>query len=99
MIVMLFMVVGLAMAVSEVGQLLDESARARTAADAAALAGAAEGRESASSVAAANGGSLVSYSQEDSGDAGSSAVTVKVRVARASQTSRALALVEWTTPG
>jgi hypothetical protein len=44
--------------VVRVGETVDDRARARTAADAAALAGAAGGRDQAASIAAANGGSL-----------------------------------------
>jgi hypothetical protein len=61
-----------------------DRARARTAADAAALAGAAEGEVAARSVAAANGGDLVSYRP-----IGRSDVEVVVRLARATATARA----------
>ena len=86
-------------AIIEVGRLLDESARASTAADAAALAGAAAGREEAAALATANGGVLVSYTQ-DSPVVGSDAVqvTVTVQVGRVSRTARAEGLVEWTAP-
>ena len=83
----------------EVGRLLDESARARTAADAAALAGASAGRAEASALAAANGGRLLSYTEHElAGDADALLVTVEVRVGRASRTARAERLVEWTEP-
>ena len=95
MIVLLFMMVGLAMVVAEVGRLLDESARARTSADAAALAGAAEGEAAAAELAAANGGVLFAYQEHDATDEGPGAVTVAVRVGRALQWARASALVEW----
>ena len=47
MVVMLLVLTVAVVATVEIGQLLDESARARTAADAAALAGAAAGRQEA----------------------------------------------------
>ena len=97
MIVMLLVLMVAVMALVGAGQLLDDSARARTAADAAALAGAAAGRSEAAALAAANGGSLVSYAeQEIVGDHDVLLVTVEVRVGRASQTARAERLVEWT---
>ena len=101
MIVMLFMMVGAALVLVEVGQLLHESARARTAADAAALAGAAEGQSTAERLAIANGGVLISFHEHSSGErdpeggAGPAVVTVVVRVGRATQTAHAEALVEW----
>ena len=99
MVVMLLVLMVAVVATVEVGQLLDESARARTAADAAALAGAAAGREEAAALAAANGGLLLSYTeQETAGDADALLVTVEVQVGRASQTARAERLVEWTEP-
>ena len=82
----------------EVGHLLEESARASTAADAAALAGAAEGQSGAASVAAANGGSLLSYNEERLGEvADAVVVTVSVEVGRATRTARAQGVTEWTT--
>jgi len=50
-----------ALALVRAGHVAVDGARARTAADAAALAGAAEGRPAASHLAAANGGHLVAY--------------------------------------
>ncbi len=99
MVVVLLVVTLVVVATVEVGQLLDEGARARTAADAAALAGASAGRGEAESVAAANGGSLLSYTESQAVD-GSQAllVTVAVQVGRASQTARAEGLVEWVSP-
>ena len=97
MVVMLLVLMVAVVATVELGQLVDESARARTAADAAALAGAAAGRGEADAMAAANGGRLLSYTeQETAGDADVLLVTVEVRVGRASQTARAERLVEWT---
>ncbi len=96
MIVLLLVLMVVVLATVEVGRLLDESARARTAADAAALAGAAAGRDEAAALAGANGGRLLSYTeQEASGDADVLLVTVEVQVGRASQTARAEGLVEW----
>jgi hypothetical protein len=51
----------LAVGVVRVGGVVTDRARAHTAADAAALAGAAEGREAAVEVADANGGALVEF--------------------------------------
>jgi len=99
MVVMLFATVGMALAVAEIGQILDESARARTAADAAALAGASEGEAAAAEIAAANGASLVFFEEIASTGAEERTVTVEVRVGRASQRARAAATVEWTAPG
>ncbi len=99
MVVILLVLVVAVAATVEIGRYLDESARARTAADAAALAGAAAGRTEAADLAAANGGLLLSYTeQETAGDVGVMLVTVEVRVGRASQTARAERLVEWTAP-
>jgi len=99
MVVMLFATVGMALAVAEIGQILDESARARTAADAAALAGASEGEAAAAEIAAANGASLVFFEEIASAGAEERTVTVEVRVGRASQRARAAATVEWAAPG
>ena len=99
MVVMLVVLVVAVAATVEVGRFLDESARARTAADAAALAGAAGGRPEAAALAAANGGLLLSYTEQQAdGDSDALLVTVAVRVGRASQTARAERLVEWTAP-
>lgn len=63
------------------GAVAVDAARARTAADAAALAGAAEGRTSAERVARANGGRLVAYAVD--GDEVDATVVVGTRRARA----------------
>ena len=97
MIVLLFVVMVAVVATAEIGRLLNESAQARTAADAAALAGAASAREEAAELAAANGGVLLSYEEEKpAGDSDALLVTVDVQVGRASRTARAERLVEWT---
>jgi hypothetical protein len=75
------------MAIGHLGERAVDGARARTAADAAALAGAADGRRAAVALAGANGGTLVGYSERAGG------VTVTVRVGRATAVARA-ALVE-----
>jgi len=99
MVVMLLVLMVAVVATVEIGQLLDESARARTAADAAALAGAAAGRQEAAALAAANGGLLLSYAeQEAAGDIDALLVTVEVQVGRVSRTARAERVVEWTAP-
>lgn len=101
MVVMLLVMMVAVAATVEIGRFLDESARARTAADAAALAGAAAGRAEAAALAEANGGRLLSYTeQEAGGDSDAMLVTVAVQVGRADQTARAERLVEWTeSPG
>ncbi|MCY4068227.1 MAG: pilus assembly protein TadG-related protein [Acidimicrobiaceae bacterium] len=104
MVVMLAAVALTVLAATEIAQLLDSSAQARTAADAAALAGAAEGRSSAAAVAAANGGVLLDYSEQrasvdqSSGDEDAEVVlvTVEVRVGSAIQTARAERRATWT---
>src|SRR4051812_2046167 len=83
-------VVGLVMlciaGITRLGRTAVDRAQARTAADAAALAGAAERSESAArSVAVANGGRLVRYTAEGA------EVEVKVVVGRASAVARARA--------
>ena len=84
-----------ALAVVALGHLGDravDGARARTAADAAALGGAASGRATASALASANGAELVGYEQMDGG------VTVTVRVGVATATARAALLDEAASP-
>jgi hypothetical protein len=61
-----------------------DAARARTAADAAALAGVESGQAAANALAHANGGVLVEFHTIDNGD-----VLVRVRVGRASASARA----------
>ena len=79
----LVLVVGLVVLVATVGQVVDERARARTAADAAALAGAAGGSAAAEQVAVENGAVLEEY------EAVGSDVLVRVRVGRARADARA----------
>ena len=111
MTAMLVITAGVLIVAVEVGRLLEDGVRAGTAADAAALAGAAQGRAEAASIATANGAALVSYVEErldneasnaalteeeiDDG-AGSVFVTVSVRVGRATRTARAEGVTEWT---
>jgi hypothetical protein len=64
--------------------LLVDEARARTAADAAALAGVTSGRDAAAALADANGGHLVGFSAGTDGT-----VAVEVTVGRAHATARA----------
>jgi hypothetical protein len=78
----------LLVAVGELGRSAADGARARTAADAAALAGAAGGRDAAAHLAAQNGGTLVSYAADEG------AVLVTVSVGRASATARAAMLAD-----
>lgn len=83
------MTMGLIIAATEVGRVLDEAARARTAADAAALAAAAGGRPEAAELAEANGAELVAF------DRAGDQVTVAVRVGRVVRRARAEASVTW----
>jgi len=71
------------LALAREGGIAVEAARARTAADAAALAGAAEGRAAAVRLADANDGRLLRYRPEGRD------VVVTVRVGRADATARA----------
>lgn len=72
-----------ALGVGMVGRGLAEAARASAAADAAALAGAAHGREEAESIARANGAVLEEFARADL------VVEVRVRVGRALATAAA----------
>ena len=74
------LVIGMGALARDVG----DAGRARSAADAAALAGVEGGRRAAAALAVANGGMLVAWQ----GDGG--AVEVTVRVGRASATARAM---------
>jgi hypothetical protein len=81
-----------ALVVSELGATVTDRARARTAADAAALAGVAGGRVAAEAMAAADHGSLERFVVAN-GD-----TDVTVRVGRAQATARARAggsLIKW----
>ena len=99
MMVVLLVAMVAVVATIEIGRLLDESAQARTAVDAAALAGAAAGRDEAARIAAANGGQLLSYVEDPPTDGDDAVrVTVTVQVGRIDRTARAEALVEWVAP-
>ncbi|RMH76662.1 MAG: hypothetical protein D6683_09815 [Actinomyces sp.] len=76
-----------------VGPHLDAAARARTAADAAALAGAVDGPAAAGRFARDNGAELVSFTRD--GDR----VRVEVRIGEARATAEAAASVTWVAPG
>jgi len=89
MALVLMVAIAAILALVRIGGALDDSARARTAADAAALAGAVDGRRGAESMAEQNGGTLVEFMQRDG------MVDVKVRVGDASANARAGARVEW----
>jgi len=87
-LVVMLVVVSL-LALVRVGTALDDSARARTAADAAALAGAVEGREAALDMASRNGGELLRFERRGG------TADVEVRVGDATARARASARVEW----
>lgn len=89
MLLLMMLGFGLLVVAGRVGPVLDDAARARTAADAAALAGAVDGRVAARALAEANGGELVAFVPEPNG------VTVVVRVGRVSARARATASGEW----
>ncbi|HXH57805.1 pilus assembly protein TadG-related protein [Iamia sp.] len=80
------------LALATYGGLVVDAARARTAADAAALAAAADGREAAVRLAVANGGHLESFALEGLD------VVVTVRVGRASESARARREGTWCDP-
>ncbi len=80
---------GIVLALARLAPLVDDAARAQTAADAAALAGAAEGRAAAERYAIANGGRLVLYDQDGA------TVHVQVRVGQASADASARFRVDW----
>jgi len=90
-LVVMLTVVTLAVLV-RLGTTLDDAARARTAADAAALAGAVDGRGAAEEIAAGNGGELLRFNL--SGDT----ADVDVRVGQATASARATAEVQWLAP-
>jgi len=92
MALLLMLAVGLAAVAIRLAPLVDDAARARTAADAAALAGAAEGRPGAERLAEANDGVLVEFSRSGQ------LVTVRVRVGSASAVAAAEATVTWERP-
>jgi hypothetical protein len=84
LVALLFVVVaGALLALGQLGAVVTDRARARTAADASALAGASDGEAGARRVASANGGDVRRYVVVGS------AVEVTVQVGRAEATSRA----------
>ncbi|MDC0359291.1 hypothetical protein OAM92_01025 [Acidimicrobiales bacterium] len=85
----LMMALAAVLMLAQLAPLVDDAARAQTAADAAALAGAAEGRDAALVLAQANGGTLVDYRREGS------VVRVEVRVGHASADASAQFRVDW----
>lgn len=91
MVVFVVLVGGALVGVGRFGGEVVASARARTAADAAALAGAASGRDAASDTASANGGRLVSYAE----DGADTRVVVEVRGHRVSARARSEGHYTW----
>lgn len=89
----MLLVVALAMALvafaARLGPAVDDAARARTAADAAALAGAAGGEDDARSLAVANGGELLAFERTSGG------VMVVVRVGAARARAEAAGSASW----
>jgi Putative Flp pilus-assembly TadE/G-like len=86
-LVVIVLAVVLTMAMGSLGGLAVDASRARTAADAAALAGVEGGRPAAAKFAAEHGATLVAY--RASGPADDRLVTVRVRVGRATATAAA----------
>ena len=93
MAVVIAMVTGMLVIAVRMGELVDASARARTAADASALAGAAAGETEARAIARANGGELVEYTELGG------MVVVVVRVGPATSEAWAEAVVRWVRAG
>ena len=92
LVFILLMGVGL-LGLARLGAAVDDAARARTAADAAALAGAADGFDAAVELAVANGGLLHTYERHGG------AVEVAVRVGDTVATARADIFVTWVDRG
>lgn len=92
MVLLLFATGVVVVAITRLGGAVDDAAQARTAADAAALAGAAKGYAFAQELAQANGGVLVDF------QAFASFVEVQVRVGSSTAIARAESVVEWTKP-
>lgn len=84
-VVVVVIAAGLVIGVARLGSNAVDQARAQTAADAAALAGAVEGETAARELAASNGATLVSFDERDDG------VVVTVEVGRALGRARAVA--------
>jgi len=87
-LVVMLTVVSLVLLV-RLGTALDDSARARTAADAAALAGSVDGRGAAEEMATVNGGELMRFELRGS------TADVQVKVGEATASARATASVQW----
>jgi hypothetical protein len=85
----LIVALGAALLLARLAPLVDDAARAQTAADAAALAGAAEGRVAAARFAGANGGELLGFQRDGS------VVEVRVRVGHASADASARFQIDW----
>ncbi|MXW77230.1 MAG: hypothetical protein F4Z58_14550 [Acidimicrobiaceae bacterium] len=92
MMVVLLLAALVVVAIARLGAAADDSARARTAADAAALAGAAQGFAAATELAEANGGSLLDYT------AFGNQVEVRVQVGSGVAVARAERTVVWESP-
>ncbi len=93
MALILVAIVGLLAFFVRLAPLVDDAARARTAADAAALAGAVDGRAAAQQFANANGAELVNFNRVNR------KVTVRVRVGSASAVASAEATIRWVPSG
>jgi hypothetical protein len=81
--------VGMVLALATLIGAAGDAARARTAADAAALAGASAGRGAATALAESNGGHLVSYRSVAGGESSAPGVVVVVAVGEARAAARA----------
>jgi hypothetical protein len=92
MLVLVAMALTAVALVARLGVAADDAARARTAADAAALAGAIDGRRTAAEIAAANGGELLEFVRQGS------VVEVVVGVNAARARARAETTVVWELP-
>lgn len=93
MVVVLLLAAVVVLAITRLGIAADDAAKARTAADAAALAGAADGFAAATELAEANGGTLLAY------NAFGNQVEVRVGVGSSVAVARAERSVLWERPG
>ncbi|MEM9202486.1 MAG: pilus assembly protein TadG-related protein [Actinomycetota bacterium] len=89
LLLIVLVAMGLVAFAARLGPTVDDAAQARTAADAAALAGAVEGRAGAADLAAANGGSLVAFHRRPGG------VEVVVQVGDVRARAEAVAVSSW----
>lgn len=93
------MAVVVTLGLAQLGRSAGDAARARTAADAAALAGVEGGRPAAERLAAQHGGELVAWNRSGPDDGVTVTVTVRVGRARATAAASNVAAAEAAPPG